>query len=427
MKLAAHLGMFSPKHRLAVFGAFLFFVFFADSMMAYTVPVYVAARVNNTFVMGLVISTSSMAGLLVDFLIPKISHKRNYYFFIKWMLYLAVLFPLVFLLLPEHYFSYILAMAIWGIYFEFIGFSQFSFINEMVAVNDHIKAWSVLEVFKSLGIIVGPFLASYLLDISVRQTFFVVVAGWAIAWLMSIILRKRVNKKQPILQLDTDGKVAAELQLQKNDKRDFSEQMKIWLVLLGRIWPVFIFYFFFILTETSLLIVGPLQAEFLKDIHWIGGALLSIYFLPHVFMPLLAPMLSQPWGKKRAAFILAGSGAAILACAGLLFGASLWFILLLFVAALLLSIVYAEINAVFEDYVDRVDDYANDMIALRNVAGSVAYILGPIVAGWLASIIGFGQTIGVFAAVLSVVSFVLLIVTPRKIRFSHQQLKQIEG
>lgn len=151
-----------------------------------------------------------------------------------------------------------------------------------------------------------------------------------------------------------------------------------------------------------------------------------MYTLPSLFMGLFAGTLARPFGKKRIAFISGSIAGALLALCFVVESA-VALILVVFFSSLFAAVARPEIYATFEDYIARIGKSSNDLIGLQNSAGSVAYIVGPVVAGALASFVGDRQTIGVMGLGLMTVSLIALLIVPRKIQMPQKELERVES
>ncbi len=391
----------------------MFFVFFADMVMSYASPIFIEHKMNSTLLMGLILSSSSVFGLLTDLLLSKQFAHKEYRFFARWLIALALFFPVSLLIMPAQPLTFLFAMAVWGMYFECIGFSQFNFVHTVVNKHQHTAAWGVLETFKAVAAITAPIAATYLLAITMEVTMYAVIASLMVALVSFFFYRRAFPERPPQNQ---------EVAAPRPVGRGFWQELRIWRTLFVKIWPVYLFFFAFVLLEATLWTVGPLLSETIRQEHPLSGFLLSAYVLPSVVTPSLAVFLSKRFSKKRVAFIAAAVGASILGVGSLYFGHSPWLPVIVFCSALFFSLDYPEIEAVFEDYISRIDGYGNDLIGLQSTASSLAYIVGPVLAGALATWLGLSATIGAVALFFGAVAVVALIVTPRKIRMPHQEL-----
>lgn len=395
-----------------IFGLIVFFFSFGDAIMSYFSPVEIENHFQDAFLMGLVLSSSSAVGLVADLLISKYFPHYDYRFFVKWLIILATLFPLTFLMLPAMTLTYFAAMAIWGVYYEFSAFSQFNFIHQTVKTDEHAKAWSLMSAIHAFGFMVGPVAAGIFLTHSRTLTLGAVVASLIVAGIFFLILQaisKKHEESVPML-----------------GGRTFKTELRLWKLLLKKIWPVYIFFLALVILDTSFWTVGPLISEEIAEHSWLGALLLPAYTFPSLMTPFIIQKISPKVSKKRIAFISAIIGATIMGGGALLLGEGSPFLTIaVLVGSIFISIDYPEIEAVFEDYIARIDDYENDLVGLRSSASSLAYIIGPILAGFTADFIGYGKTMGIFAIILMVVAIIVLIVTPRKIRMDHKGMAAI--
>jgi fucose permease len=354
---------------------------------------------------------------VADLIIAQRFAQKEYRFFARWLIALALLFPMSLLFMPAHPLTLLVAMAIWGIYYEFISFSQFNFVHRIVKTDYHAAAWGVLEIFKALGGMLAPIAATYLLEWGMEVAMWVVIGSLTVGAVLFVVYRWWYPTRP----------VQAELSVQPvKTKRSFWQEMKIWGVLMKRIWPMYIFFFAFVLLESAFWTLGPLLSEEIREVHPWSGFLLTAFILPSVFAPLLVHPLSTRYSKKKISFLAALLGSALLAVGAFWLGNSAWLIVIVFLSAIFFSLDFPEIAAVFEDYLSRIDGYENDLIGLQGTSTSLSYILGPALAGALANWLGNSAALGVFAVFLGLTSAWLLLITPRKIKMPRQELAAVE-
>jgi len=390
----------------------IFFVSIADAIMSYVVPIAIEEHVSSTFMMGLVFSFSSVVGFASDFILAKIFRYKHHHFFLKMFFLTAVIFPLTFLLPHKNVITLLLAMGIWGIYYEFGGFSKFQFVKEKMMVADHAISWGVLSTFSSLAYAFGPILASFMLNQSENSPFYLVLVLLCVGFLIYYPqLYKNRHKHLSLPQEET--------------KMSTSGEIKIWLTLLKKVWPIYLFFTIIVIIDSCFWSVGTLLSEQLKAQHPWGGFLLTIHMLPPLFIGFLIPLAAKPVGKKRAAFISALISGVFLTIAGFTTNIPL-FLGFILISSIASSISFPEIYAVFEDYIARLGDHKVDMIGLQGSASSLAYVIGPIVSGALATFFGNQFTFSIMGGLLVITSIIMLLIVPKKIKMPQQELLQIE-
>lgn len=400
---------FSP---LVIFSLIIFLVSVGDAVMSYLSPIYIEKHVPDSFIMGIVISFSSIVGFLCDLYIPKVFSGKDYDFFSWATLISAILFPISFLLFPPYLPVFLLGMFIWGIYYELLHFSQFHFINRFLPSNQFANGWGVLSAFKSAAYLLGPIIAVFILKqgfaLSFSSAIIFFVAG---AFGLLVFTRTTVKKHPNVL-------------LAPATKLPISHIIRVWKVLWPKIWPLYTFLFFISIVDSVFWTIGTVLSEELRTTSFIGGLLLPAYSLPALFIPLFTQKIAKPAGKKRAAFITAAISGLLLTPMGFVKSPEA-LVAVVFGSSIFLSLSFPEIFAAFEDYVKRLGRSGDEMIGLQSSAISLSYIIGPIAGGALADRVGNGLTFTIFGLAIFVVSLLALVIVPRKIRLPEAKLASI--
>ena len=391
-----------------------------DTIMSYTTPVFMADQLNSTWLMGIIFSISSAIGLGCDLIFSALFNHKPYAFFIKAVLFTSIFFPLSFILFPSNPWAMIFAMAVWGVYFELLRFGQFGFVKTHFSQADHAQSWGYIEMSWAWTLILGPILAGVLIDRGAHIPFWWALTFFILAGIGYGALRLMTTKPH-LSSVDNLHHPSPVI----THHRPLQE-LKIWLVLLKRIWPLYLFFFSLVALDTAMWTIGTLLSEELRQVGWLGGLLLTAYGLPSIFVTLLTKRAALFLGKKRAAFLAGIVGSALLSI-GFWFVSGIYLVAIVFAAALFIGLAYPEIYATFEDYIARLDNFHADMVGLEGSAANLAYVLGPIMAGFLGSLLGPKFTIGVFALLVLATSVLALAVTPRKLRMPQAELNKLDS
>jgi MFS family permease len=193
--------------------------------------------------------------------------------------------------------------------------------------------------------------------------------------------------------------------------------------MIHRIWHLLFFVFTLGVIDATFWTVGTLLSEEVGN-GGDHGLLLVMYGLPVLFIGIFAGWASRPFGKKRAAFLCGIGSGTMLTLAGLTRDHNL-LLVFVFLSSMFLAISWPEIYAVFEDYVCRLGKTSNDMIGLQSSTMAMAYLIGPILAGGIASVVGRQQTFTVVGILLVIISVLALIIVPRKIRLPQAELTKL--
>jgi MFS family permease len=385
------------KTPVLIYSIVYFFLSVGDAIMSYVSPIFIDRFLNNSFLMGLVISASSVMGLLCDLLFPKIFRHQKFTLLFFFSIVLAFLFPLTLIASDGKIWILILAMFIWGIYYELISFSHSAFIEHSYDCDQHSYCWGTISSFKSLAYLIGPILATLLISQSLNRALFLPILFY-LASIFGFIFLSRLPHR-PSLRVPTSITTG---------------QLKEWLTLIPKVWPVYVFLFLISLLDSAFWTVGTLLSEQSATTSFLGRLILPAYCLPGLFFGILVTNYAKPTGKKRVSFIT-GAFASLLLILFAFTENPLFLVLITFASSAFLSVSFPEISAVFEDYVTRLGKSGDIMVGIKSSAVSASYIIGPIVAGGLASLVGNRLTFPILGLFIGVYSLGAYFLVPRKL------------
>lgn len=387
----------------------LFFVYLADAILSFWAPTFIEESLKSPFLMGIIISFSSVVGLGADVILPQILKGIS----VKKLLFLAVISSFLFAitLLSSTFRPYVaiflLAMAIWGIYYEFLGFANQQFAADSIPLRSHSSAWAMISVFKNLAYFLGPILAGWLLSVNNE----LVIAG-AIFFLLVgfvVFLSSGRSHSRPV-EIDVS-------------EVNLTREIEHWFVLFKKVWPVVLMGLFMGLIDATFWTTGAVWTAKLREQSFFGGLFLSFYTLPSLFMGFVVAKWGVVSGKKRIATVCLFATGSLLFIMGL--NAAVWWQLLFVVAAATSQAVsYPMVDAVYSDIVSRMGRERRHLIGLSNSTISVAYILGPALAGFIAEGVGEKATFMVIGVITALVSLVLFVIIPKKLKLPQKEIKR---
>jgi MFS family permease len=310
--------------------------------------------------------------------------------------------------------EFILAMAIWGVYYEFLVFSKAYFIEAFIKMDRHAMAWGILNTFRSITMFVSPIFVPILLDRGVEQPLIATFTFLFLGMIGILIFHKLFPHK--------DRDVVKEVVVKRTSAL---KELYIWRSLIKRIWPIFLFMFTLFVLEATFFSVGVLASEDLRQISQWGTFLIPAYTLPNLFTGFFIQKLGISLGKKRLAFGCGAVGGVLLFVATLLESHPLLLILTIFTSAIFSSVSYPAILAATQDYVTRLGEFGGEMVGLQNASSSLGYVIGPILAGWAGMQFGNIHAVGLIGLLLLGVSMLNLIIVPRKIHLPQKELQNI--
>ncbi len=411
-------GIIQPL-RTSVGSTFLLFISivtligFADAIMSYATPVFLEQKFSNPFLVGLVFAFSSFMGLMFDFYGSERLKSRGLGFFLFSTVFLAIAFPSILLFFPPHILTYLLALGIWGIYYEMEAFTVFNFIESKIAKSEYAKAWGVVSNMRSLAYMAGPSLATFLVSISLNLSFYTALSIFLFV-LITLMLTSKTFKSKKLSEDET------------GTFRTYTtkEEFKVWAILIRKVWFLWLFSFILSWTDAAFWTVGILYVEDLKAVHPLGGLFIMAYMLPGTIMGFVLPKFASKLGKKRTAFVAASIGGTLLILIALI--DNMYMLLLVtFLSSMFSSLAYPAVSATYEDYVKRLGIFGNDMIGIKQTSSSIAFIVGPIFFGFIASMVGSKQMFGYAGAILAFTGLISILLVPNKIKMPQRELTTI--
>lgn len=394
--------------KITTLGLTLFFIFLADAILSFLAPNLIQDTFKSSLMMGLIMSFSSVAGIMADALLPQIIRTIA----VKGLIFLGILTSLIFscLLLGTVYFPFLIvfltAMAVWGIYYELLGFAQQEFVSHHTPVKLHSSAWGILSIFRNVAYFLGPLIGGFLL---LQGKGFSILIALSFTLIGLAILLASDKEHQRAMKIDM-----AQVNL--------LSEIEHWLVLFKHTWPLILLSFYANALDATFWTVGAVYTEKLSRESIWGSLFLPLYVLPSLFVGFIVARLRIYRGKKKLAQILLFI--SCLPILGLAFAENIFLVLMIILAASLFSWAsYPLIDAVYSNIVARMGRQRNHLIGLCASSSSLAYIIMPILAGFIAQTVGEKLTFVIVSLIGLIVTGFLLIVTPRKLRLPQQKIQ----
>lgn len=221
----------------------LFSIQFADAMLSYISPVVIESKVKNYVLMGVIISFSSLMGIASDIFFARFFPGSKYRFFGRLLFVLVAFFPVILYLFPSVP-GFLLAMAVWGVYFEALTFLKFHVVHALVPRQHHGWAWGILELIHNIALVSGPFLTSLLLDRSLTVAFGFILVFCVVGAAFYFFFEQKGKEYQlhPIRTAEHPHPLG------------FRQQLKVWGVYEKILWPLFGLLILMFLVDTSFLL-----------------------------------------------------------------------------------------------------------------------------------------------------------------------------
>jgi len=313
-----------------------FFVLF-DGIVSYTAPIFITKSGLSDTAMGLILASSSVAGAIFDLLLCRFLKNTNFRRLVLVMFAASAFYPFL-IYQSKTFFGFIIAMILWGFYYDLFNISRFDFIGRIAKPSEHASGFGILSVFTSLGYLLAPILAVLFLASSLggKSVFFALVF-LGVSFLMFGILLKQMggDKRNFIIESDPSS------------SKSFHHELALWYKLGKVIFPVLIITLLINTIDGFFWTIGPLLSESFGV--W-GGMFMFTYGLPPLIVGWFVGRVAGRLGKKKTAIFSLFIGSFIFST--FFFVRELWLILSLnFVASFFIAIVWPSINGAYADYI----------------------------------------------------------------------------
>lgn len=397
--------------RVGAFGVILFFVLLSDAVLADWVPGYMQGILGSPMKMGLMMAFSSVIGFAMDLIFPQILRTSG----VHKLAGGAIVGSLIFLLsmFGSTWFSYAIILAIgmmaWGVYYELDSFMTKQFVAGVAPRELRAAVWGIVGIVRNLAYFLGPLLGGYIVVHGDRAVIISAASVLAFAYILFLFIKlPHSNEKNEEIH-----------------EVHVLEEVRYWLSLGRRVWPILILSVLAGIIDATFWTTGTVLNDMLAEQNSIGGWFLSAYMLPSLFIGIIVAKWGLADGKKKWAERLMLLG-------GLVLGMIAWvksveaIILIVIISSIFMSISWPLMDAIYTDLVVRSRRGRKHMIGLSSSTLSLAYVIGPILAGWLSGRFGEIETFAIIGWGVVVISGILLIVTPKKLHLPQEEMKTWE-
>jgi MFS family permease len=383
----------------------IFFWAIFDGILSYVSPiVFSNAGLTNTE-LGIVVGSSSLFGALFDILISRLVKNPHYRRLYLFFFIACAAVPLV-LSQAKTIPFFVLVMALWGIYFDFVNFGNLDFVSRLRDPEQSTFLFGVIMVFKSIGYILAPIIAGLIISEERIDNgiyiFMWIVLGIAFLFYASLYVQSKRNPE--ILDEPNDP----------SEQKTLTYEFIEWGKLIRIIWSPLLFTLLFCAYDSFFMTVGPLLAESYKSIEPFNGLVVAAYWLPSLLVSMYTPKLTKRFGKKRTAYMSLFLAAVPLCLFGLVTSPFVA-IGLIFISAIFSSFCVPAINSAYTDYINEAREFEEEIEGVGDFMDNWGYVIGPVVAGVISDQFGYTGSFAVLGIVVIIVMAVLMKITPNHI------------
>lgn len=379
----------------------IFFWSIFDGILMYVLPILISAHGFSKSEMGLIIGSSSLAGALFDVLASKyikIPHYRNLYgsVFLLSASFIGILY------FASTAWIFLLAMAMWGMYWDLFHFANFDLVSRIVPEKEHSSVFGIIGIFQSLGVLIAPVLAGLLIETTVGDKPFMVAAVMLlISFVVFITLCIQSLKKDELHVVSSSKHV------------NWFQEFRLWNIIGKQLAPVLILTFLIYIIDAFFWTIGPLIAES-GEFGMFGGMLLVAYSFPALVIGWYVGKITTHFGKKKTALYSFFLGSIILSFVMFISQPS-HMILLVLISSTCLGFALPALNGAYADYISETQQYEKEIQGIIDLFYNIGWMVGPICAGFLADAFGNAESISAVSLFCVGVSIILLFKMPKKI------------
>ncbi|MCX6808043.1 MAG: MFS transporter [Candidatus Berkelbacteria bacterium] len=404
--LISHVKKFGYKHRLLYLlcSMIVFWAIF-DGIISYITPLLIVSRGISKTDMGLIIGFSSLAGAFFDFIMCWIFKNATHRRILLLMFAICVIYPL--LLWSAYTVSlFVVAMVIWGFYYDLHNISNFEFVGNEMPKDEHSSSFGLIHVAGSFGYLMAPILAGLVVG------YFVDWKPLVLAWIFLLIsfcfyfafsMSQRKEKRE-------------RLEIRERLKPiNLLHELSFWHRIGKLIAPILILTCLINVIDSFFWTIGPLLAESFSKYHSFAGFFMVAFTLPPLLVGWGIGFVTAKFGKKRTAFTAFIIGSLLLATM-FLFKDQLILTAIVFVSSFAISFAWPSINGVYADFIAETDSLSREIESMEDFFGNLGYIIGPILAGFFADHFGNTMAFSILGIIVAIVSLILMRYTPKKIK-----------
>lgn len=394
---------YGQKHQ-ALYLLSLVILFWAvfDGITTYITPLVLTQGGLSKTAMGLIIGSSSIFGAGFDFLMCKL-FKNSYYRRIFLAMFAFSFFYLLALAAAKTPWLFLLAMVLWGVYYDLKNFGSFDFVVRFTKIQEHSSSFGVISVFQAGGYLLAPIIAGLLIGDTVGISPFIVSGGFLIV--AFVILLGLFSRESAYTQEELEPQYRY---------RGILYELKLWRRLDRVLLPVLVMVAMLNIIDAFFWTIGPLLAESFTSMHQFAGVFMAAYELPVLLVGWLVGSVTRKFGKKRTAFLSLLTGSLVLIMLGYL-TEPLLMIAAVFFSSMLLTLAWPALRAAFADYINETGKYEKEIEGLEDLYTNIGYVLGPALAGFLADWLGNSKTFSVLGVMGVLTAIYLMKITPKKI------------
>ena len=401
--LVTHFRKYGRSHKFFYTACFmLLFWSVFDGIISYISPLVIVDEGFTNTAMGAIIGSSSVAGALFDFLLSKYlrsSHWRRLYIV---LFAICFVYPLI-LWQAKTVPIYLIAMAIWGLYYDLLTFANFDFVSRETATNEHHESFGIISVFKSLGYLLAPIIVGLVIADNLDWKPF------ALSWIFLLISFVFLIVMTVMHKRKNGDKISEHIY----KPLSFVKEIYLWKKLGKYFLPFLLFALVLSMQDAFFWTIGPLMSETFTQFKPFDGLFLTMYTLPTLIFGWFVGHFVDTFGKKKTALITFGLSFLFLSFFAF-FDHPLLLLFLIFFSSSFSTITWAVEGGLIADYIEDHETVEKEVEGLEDTSINLGYVFGPMLAGFAADKIGYLKSFSLLGLIGIITLFIISIMTSKK-------------
>lgn len=397
-----------------------FFVYFADAVMSYFFPVAAELTLGSNTILGIVMALSSVVSIICDLTFPELLHGKTWKSLFIAGVVVAFSFPVLITLgyTQNSVVYFILGAIAWGLYYELLSFAMQNYIVLSGNNKTYSSLWGIASIIMSICFIVGPIVGSSLFDKRIEIFLGLMIFLQTIAFIFAVFFfRKHPIFKQRVRKLSKSGLEKLE------NQQDKIHGIKPFLIILKSIYPLVTLDMALSMITSSFWTLGGLFGLQLFNDSGADWLVIVVFSAPMLIGSAIVYKLRINKGKKRLSTLFLMLAGFFLLGVKLFESQNVLILVSVALCSFSLSFSFPLDQAVFSDLQRRAMRFKFYIASMDNLGNSIAYVLGPLITGFLADRIGYFNTFGAIGIFSISIGVILLIITPRKLKIPQKELK----
>jgi MFS family permease len=391
-------------------GLMLFFWAIYDASISYLSPIIITEGGYSKTELGLIIGCSSIIGALCDFLLSKYIRKPHYRRTYILMFVICLIVPFI-LMQSKVLWLFLIAMGLWGLYFDLQNFSLFDLTSRISNAESRAHNSGILNIFRTLGYVIAPIVIGLLIAESMDyQSYVFLFVTIFLSIIFFITLRLQIKSSN----LKQDDLTEVEDDSEENGELNFWYEIKLWKKIGVRILPVLIFSALINIFDAFFWTIGPILSESFSNFDSLNGLFLTADALPPLITGWFVGRIANKYGKKKTALVSFLIGALIMTSFCFISN-PIFLLVAIFCASFFISFSLPALNSAYVDYISETRLREKEIEGLADFFTNIGYVIGPILAGVLADQFGNTQAFSIIGVIGALTVLMLLKFTPKHI------------